>query len=80
MEKPTFQFVAAAVGGGAVARDGHEIMLEFESDGERLWLSLPSAVLPQLAQLTRALDALSADARNGVANCWHACNDGGCAS
>lgn len=67
MDKPTFQFVACEVGAGCVSADGSAVTLEFEVDGERLWLTLPAGGLDQLQGLVSDLRSTAIDAKNGVA-------------
>jgi hypothetical protein len=67
MENLPPQFIAAGVSTGAVSQDGNTITIEFEGDGALLWVSLPAALLPRLQFVTRELDALAVDVRNGLA-------------
>ncbi len=74
MEKTLYQFVADDIGGGAVAKDGSDITIEFESDNERLWVTIPSELIERLKSVTHDLHILSADARTGwpVSGTWDA--------
>ncbi len=70
MEKVTYQFVATSLASGAVSRDGKMATLEFDADGERMWVTLPTA-LNTLAKLVAELESLGDSAKSGVARCWH---------
>jgi hypothetical protein len=65
------QFVVESIGGCAVSKDGSEVTIEFEGGGSLLWVTLPASLLPQMQMITRQLDAMATDARNGVAKQWH---------
>ena len=71
MIKGHYHFVAAELGTGAVSKDGSEFTIEFETESERLWVTLPSATLERLKALSNELHVLSIDAKNGTASRWH---------
>ena len=53
MEKITHQFCAESLGSASVSKDGMEILLEFESEGERLWVTFPSSAIERLKTLVQ---------------------------
>ena len=53
MEKITHQFCAESLGSASVSKDGMEILLEFESEGERLWVTFPSSAIERLKTLAQ---------------------------
>lgn len=61
------QFVAERLGAGAISRDGSIVTIEFEGDDDRIWLTLPAFMLPQLQSVVRELDAITIEARNDFA-------------
>ena len=71
MQNNPLQFIAENFGGCAVSSDGHEVTIEFDGGGSRLWVTLPSSLLPQMQTIMQELDTIAIDARNGIAKQWH---------
>jgi hypothetical protein len=71
MEKITHQFCAESLGSASVSKDGMEILLEFESEGERLWVTFPSSAIERLKTLVQDAHTMAVDASNGIAQRWH---------
>jgi hypothetical protein len=62
MEKITHQFGAEGLGSASVSKDGMEILLEFESEGERLWVTFPSSAIERLKTLVQDAHTMAVDA------------------
>lgn len=67
----THQFCAESLGSASVSKDGMEILLEFESEGERLWVTFPSSAIERLKTLVQDAHTIAVDASNGIAQRWH---------
>jgi len=66
-----YQFIAEALGAGAVSKDGAEVTIEFVAGNELMWVNIPTHLLRTLAKMADELESLACNANNGVATVWH---------